>query len=220
MLTELRRYAIEPGHMDAMHVRMHEMLFPMFREHGIPAPRAIWENRDESSTLTWMIDWPSFERRLAAWTSFAPLFAAARRAEGTPEIVTRTTLTMIAPWPGHVPGFTSDGGCEALWLVQPRIGFGAAFMALCEAEIFPRFRDAGASAVSASNLLFGPLPMATVFLSWPDAAARVAGYDAIRQAAMPAALAEALLGDGARFGDRGNWEGLDRATYLPRAQAE
>lgn len=219
MLTELRRYSIEPGHMDAMHVRMHDMLLPMFREHGIPTPRAIWENRDETSTLTWMVDWPSFEQRLAAWTSFAPLFAAARQAEGTPEIVTRTTLTMIATWPGHVPGFAADGGCEALWLVQPRIGFGAAFMGMCDGEIFQRFRDAGVSAVSASNLLFGALPMAAVFLSWADEATRAAGYDAIRQTAMPAALADGLLGDGARFGDRGSWERLDRAPYLPRPQA-
>ncbi|MHA3791108.1 hypothetical protein [Sphingomonas sp. YL-JM2C] len=217
MLTELRRYSIEAGHMDTMHARMRDMLLPMFREHGIPTPRAIWENRGDRSILTWMVDWPSFERRLEAWTSFAPLFAAARQAEGTPEFVTRTTLTMIAPWPGHMPGFGAGGRCEALWLVQPRIGFGAAFATMCETEIFDRFREAGASGISAANLLFGALPMAAILLSWRDEDTRATGFEAIRQAAMPTPLADALLGDGGRFGDRATWELLDRAAYLPRA---
>lgn len=218
MLTELRRYAVEPGKMDLMHARMQTMLLPMFQANGIPTPRAIWDNRDDTSILSWMVDWPDFETRLDAWMRFAPLFVAARQAEGTPEIVTRTTLTVIAPWPESTPGFADGGMCETAWHVQPRIGFGAGFVAACHDGMFDAFRSAGATAVNASNFLFGPLPQAMVLLSWPNAATRAAGMASIAAQTMSPAIAQSLLGDGNLLGQRGQWESLDRAPYLPQWQ--
>lgn len=214
MLTELRRYAVQPGQMDAMHARMHDLLLPMFGEHGIPIPRAIWDTRGETSILSWLVDWPDFETRLNAWTRFAPHFVAARQAEGTPEIVTRTTLTVIAPWSGHSCGFASEGLCETAWHVQPQIGYGAAFTAACQEEAFERFRAAGASAVNACNFLFGPLPQAMVLVTWPDETVRATGLAKIRSQALGLSLAQALTGEGETFADRGAWEDFDRAPYL------
>jgi hypothetical protein len=214
MLIEMRRYATLPGRMDDMHARMSGMLLPLFAEHGIPTPIAIWENRAQTSTMTWMVPWPSFEARQAAWAAFAPIFVAARRAEGTPEFVTRTTLTVIAPWDGDTFGFGANGHCETAWHVQPRIGFGAGFMAACNDDLFARFRAAGAVDVKACNLVFGALPQAMVLLSWPDAAAREQGMATIAAQDLGAVLSEAVLGDGASLGARGEWEALDRAAYL------
>lgn len=216
MLTELRRYAVLPGKMDLMHARMRDMLLPMFEAQAIPTPRAIWDNRDETSILSWMIDWPDFEARQASWARVAPLFVAARQAEGTPEFVTRTALTLIAPWAGDAIGFAGGATCETAWHVQPRIGFGAGFAAACQGGAFDIFRAAGASAVNACNFIFGPLPQAMVLLSWPDAATRSAGMAQLASTAMPPELAEALLGEGGRFGQGGQWEALDRVDYLPR----
>lgn len=215
MLTEMRRYAVLPGQMDKMHARMSDMLLPLFREHGIPKPLSIWENRATTSTLTWMVQWPSFEVRLEAWSRFAPIFAGARQAEGTPEFVTRTTLTVIAPWDQATFGFEGAAdSCETAWHVQPRIGFGASFKAACQTGMFDRFRSAGATKVSGCNLLFGALPQAMVLLRWPDAATRAMGMAALAAQELGPALEHALLGAGTRLGDAGEWELLDRVPYL------
>lgn len=216
MLTELRRYAVQPGMMDAMHARMADMLLPLFAANTIPTPIAIWDNRDATSTLTWMLTWPSFDARQAGWARIAPLFVAARAAEGTPEFVTRTTLTLIAPWPGAAFGFDDQAACETAWHVQPRIGGGAGFVAACQAEAFDRFRAAGATRVDAANLVFGALPQAVVILGWPDAQRRAQGMAQIAAEEMDAALLDALPGEGRTFATRGDWETLDRADYLPR----
>jgi len=215
MLTEMRRYAIKPGCMDQMHARMSGLLMPLFKAHGIPKPLAIWETTEPAPVLTWMVQWSSFEERLDAWTRFAPVFVAARLAEGTPEIVTRTTLTVISPWPDASFGFSAPAtGCETAWHIQPQIGFGAAFMTGCKESAFDRFRAAGAIGVEACNLLFGALPQALVLLRWPDAATRTAGMAQIAELELQNPFPEALVGSGARFGDRGQWERLDRARYL------
>ncbi|MGE4430330.1 MAG: NIPSNAP family protein [Sphingobium sp.] len=219
MLTELRRYHILPGQMDAMHARMEHMLLPMFRDHGIPAPAMMWENREETSIFSWLVEWPDFDRRQAGWASIAPSFAEARRAEGTPEFVTRTDLTLIAPWPGHAlrfdDGAARAGDCETAWHIQPKIGFGASFMNLCEEGLFALFREMGASSVKAASHVFGPLPKATLFIGWPDRNIRAEGMRQLAGHIMPDALAQALLGDGPSLGNRGLWEPLDRAPYLP-----
>ena len=92
MLLELRRYRVLPGRMHDMHARMRDLLLPLFVVHGIPRPISIWENREATSTLSWILPWPSFEARQEAWANFYPIFTAARQAQGTPEFVTRTTL--------------------------------------------------------------------------------------------------------------------------------
>ena len=218
MLIEMRRYEVLPGQMDKMHDRMANMLLPLFREHGIPKPLSIWENRDTTSTLTWMVQWPSFEVRLEAWSRFAPIFVAARQAEGTPEFVTRTTLTVIAPWEHGNFGFDgATGACETAWHVQPRIGFGAGFMAACRQDLFARFMSVGAIQVNGCNLLFGALPQAMVLLRWPDTATRIKGMSALAEQALGPTLQQGLLGAGARLADAGEWEILDRVAYLDLA---
>ncbi len=218
MLIEMRRYAVLPGQMDQMHARMSGMLLPLFRMHGIPRPLCIWENRQTTSVMTWMVEWPSFEVRQEAWARFAPIFIAARHAEATPEFVTRTTLTVIAPWPHASFGFDGDVACcESAWHVQPRIGFGAAFMAACQDGASRIFRDAGALGMNGCNLLFGALPQAFVSLRWPDAATRTTGMAVLSQQELDPRLQEALTGEGTDFTDRGTWELLDRAPYLHSA---
>jgi hypothetical protein len=215
MLIELRRYAVANGQMHKMHERMSAMLLPLFDEHSIPRPIAIWENQEATSTLTWMVQWPSFEIRQDAWARFAPIFAAARRKEGTPEFVSRTTLTVIAPWPESTFEFhRMPPGCETAWHVQPRIGFGIGFMAACRETAFDRFRSAGVTHVNGCNLLFGALPQALVMLSWPNEVTRADGMAALAKEFIGSTLEEMLLGDETTFGRRGEWEDLDRASYL------
>ena len=218
MLTEMRRYSVLPGQMDRMHARMSDMLLPMFREHDIPKPISIWENRTTTSTLTWMVQWSSYDDRLDAWGRIAPVFAAARAAEGTPEIVTRTTLTLISPWPQAAFGFEGDrDSCETAWHVQPQIGFGAKFMAACQESLFDRFKLAGATQVSGCNLLFGALPQAMVLLRWPNRPTRESGMAALAARETGRVLEEAIFGGHAGLIETGKWEMLDRVAYLERA---
>ena len=216
MLIEMRRYSILPGRMDAMHERMSRLLIPLFEEHGMPRPFAIWEDRNGSSILTWLIGWPSFDERQAAWARVVPAFAAARAKQQGEEFVTRTALTLIAPFPGHV--FELDKApsraCETAWHVQPRIGRGAAFAAACESSIFPRLRELGGVAITACNYLFGALPQVAIFVTWPDAETRQVAEEAVRAEEAPGEVSKALLGAGTSFGSSGDWESLDRATYL------
>lgn len=215
MLIEMRRYAVLPGQMDKMHDRMSKMLFPLFVEHGIPKPLAIWENREATSTLTWMVEWPSYEVRLEAWGRFGPIFAAARKAERTPEFVTRTTLTVISPWNGATFGYEATrSSCESVWHVQPRIGFSASLVSACQQSVFDIFRSAGATEAIGCNLLFGALPQAMIMLRWPDAATRAAGMTAIAGHDLGPALEGVILGTGISFADVGEWETLDRVPYL------
>ncbi|CAN5203889.1 hypothetical protein BH10PSE3_BH10PSE3_01600 [soil metagenome] len=214
MLTELRRYAIEPGDMDRMHERMTDLLFPLFREHGLPTPSGIWENRDETSTFTWIVSWPDFETRARTWLRVAPAFAAARLAEGTPEFVTRTTITLLSPLQDAVLGFDDAGACELLWQVHPRVGFGAAFAGALTGEIGAALRGVGATSVKGANLMFGALPQAAVFVGWASPDARTKGLAALRQLPLRDPLDGALIGDGVTIGLAGAWETLDRAPYL------
>jgi hypothetical protein len=215
MLIELRRYAVRAGAMDEMHERMRDMLLPLFREHGVPTPFAMWENRAETSILTWMLEWPSFEARQETWTRFYPVFVAARHAEGGEEFVLRTDLTLIAPWPGRAFAFAGgEGACETAWRVQPRVMFGAAFRAACLDDDFRVLRDAGATAVAACDFIFGPLPQSLLLVSWPDAVTRREGIAEIGRQPIAPNLATAILGEGLSPLDLGRWEALDRASYL------
>jgi hypothetical protein len=212
MLIEMRRYTVEAGAMDRMHERMTDVLFPLFDEHDVPRPKAIWENREDTSTLTWLIEWPNYDVRSAAWAVVGPAFAAVRVQQGTPEFVTRTTLTLIAPWPGSSFAPDRAGSCEAMWHVQPRIGLGAAFTAFCSDTIFSQLQAVGASACAGANLIFGALPQAAILVSWPDPQTRASGLRAISD--IPSAgLPDMVLGSGASLGICGQWETLDRAPY-------
>lgn len=213
MLIELRRYIVLPGRMPDMHARMSAMLLPLFAEHGIPRPRAIWTNEAETSTMTWVVEWPDFETRTAAWARFFPVFVAARQAQGTPEFVTRTILTVLAPWPNAQIGYDPASICESLWHVQPRIGHGAGFAATATQTTFPDFRAAGATSVNAANLVFGALPAGVVLLGWPDPETRERGMAQIAATDL-GALDEALSGNAPTFATRGDWETLDRVPYL------
>ncbi len=195
---------------------MQQMLLPMFEQHGIPLPIAIWEDRDGGSILTWMIEWPSFDARQALWANFYPHFYAAHALEKGEEFVTRTDLTLIAPWSEDSFVFPdAPGACESAWHPQPMIGHGAAFrQAMCgpEADIFA---SVGAIAVIASDLMFGPLPMSMLILSWPDAETRREGIARLKTLPAPQGLAASLgLGQGT-LTDSGLWEEFDRMSYLP-----
>lgn len=214
MLIELRRYIVAPGRMADMHARMASMLLPLFAKHGIPRPRAIWTNEAVTSTMTWLVEWPDFETRAEAWARFFPIFVAERQAQGTAEFVTRTILTVLAPWPGATIGYDPAAACEGLWHFQPRVGFGSSFVTACNEAAFPCFQAAGASSVNAANLVFGALPAGIVLLSWPDVATRNQGMTEIASAKVGLPMAETLTGEGAVFGSRGEWETLDRVSYL------
>ena len=204
--------------MDRMHHRMRHMLLPMFVEHGIPLPIAMWEDRDGGSILTWMIEWPSFDARQALWANFYPHFsvARARELESGEEFVTRTDLTLVSPWPNRLFAFPDlPGACESAWHPQPLIGQAAAFRQALTGADGEIFTAAGAIAVNVCDLVFGPLPMAMVVLSWPDAETRrigMARLQAIPTADHPAVpsgvAADALAGAGL-------WESFDRVAYLP-----
>jgi hypothetical protein len=213
MIIEMRRYAIMPGRMDDMHVRMTEMLLPLFQTHGIPTPLAIWEDRAGTSIFTWLLEWKGFDERQATWAAFRPIWEAARQACGGNEFVTRTDLTLIAPWPGTPLLLDQDAaGCESAWIVQPKVGHGADFRRACLDGGFAAFVDAGASGVTACDFLFGPLPKAMVLASWSDAATRERGLAELGR--HPAPLS--LMGSGTdpKLCDVGRWEKLDRAAYL------
>ena len=213
MILELRRYAVRPGRMPDMHARMRDMLLPMFAANGVPRPIAIWAGDSDwgGAVMSWIVPWESFEVRAATWATFQPLFYAARAAQGGDEFVSRTDLTLIQPWVAAPFGVPDDvpernGACESLWHVQPRIPLGATFLEQSLAAGFPAIRAAGATGISASNLLFGSLPYVAVIVSWPDPATREAGM---------ARLSGALAGHYApEVIETARWETLDRVDYL------
>ncbi len=215
MIIERRRYAIERGRMDLMHERMTQMLLPLFRDHNIPSPVAIWEDREGSSILTWMIEWPGFDDRQARWAAFYPIFYAERAKQDVVEFVTRTDLTLINPWPERPFQFPATAGsCETAWHPEPPIGQGAAFRAAMTGDDVALFFDAGVISISVCDLIFGPLPKAMVILSWPDTVTRGAGMAKLRAAPAPLALARSIGLSGRSVLDHGLWESFDRAAYL------
>lgn len=216
MIIERRRYSVVRGQMDRMHQRMQHMLLPMFAQHGIPLPIAMWEDRDGGSILTWMIEWPSFETRQALWANFYPHFYAARALETGDEFVTRTDLTLIAPWPERPFVFpVGQGICESAWHPQPPIGQGATFRQAMNGPDADIFQAVGALAVQVSDIVFGPLPMAMVIVSWSDAEARNAGMARLERWPVPERLAGTLDLHGSSLTSAGLWEDFDRISYLP-----
>jgi hypothetical protein len=207
MITELRRYSVQAGHMHSMHTRMRTVLLPLFREHGVPPPLAIWEtDRPEAAMMTWLLRWPSLEVRNATWAGFRPVWEAAKRRDGGEEFVTRTDLTLIDPWPAHSLSFAAAGAaCESAWLVQPRVGLGAAFRSACMETRFPAFRNLGAVGIVPCDFMFGPLPQSFVLVSWPDAQVREQGMARIQTDARDRNTD--LVAPGA-------WIPLNRADYL------
>ncbi|KKC24026.1 hypothetical protein WP12_21550 [Sphingomonas sp. SRS2] len=196
--------------MPDMHERMNDVLIPLFAEHGLPRPLAIWEGRSPASgdVMTWVMPWGSFDERAAAWAHFRPLFYAARVAHGGDEFVTCTDLTLIQPWPDHIlaPASGRGSSCETLWHVQPRIPLAADFITGCDEHGFATFRELGASAVSAFDLMFGPLPYAMVLASWPNRDVRDRAMDQL-----PALMENAFPRHAI---EQNRWEMLDRAPYL------
>lgn len=214
MIIERRRYSVERGRMDEMHDRMSDLLLPLFRLHNIPSPIAIWEDRDGTSILTWLIEWPSWDDRQARWAAFYPHFYTARAKQDIREFVTRTDLTLINPWSEHPITFPGTAkACETGWHPEPMIGKGAAFRTAMTGDDIRLFRDAGVSSISVSDLIFGPLPKAMVILSWPDEETRAGGIAQLASAKVPNPLADSL-GLPNNILDHGLWEQLDRAPYL------
>jgi hypothetical protein len=215
MIIELRRYSILPGRIADMHTRMREVLLPMFAEHGIPRPFAIWDSvePDGSSMLSWMLNWESYERRNAAWATFKPLFGKVRQARGGDEFVSCTDLTLIEAWPSLELRFPSgDIACEAAWHVQPRIGHQPGFRDACNNKVFGLFQELGASSVTACDPAFGALPQSIVYTSWPSQAKRDHGLQHIASAAFAQDLKAAI--GGSEFRAASVWQSLDRAPYL------
>ena len=215
MLFELRRYSILPGRIHLMHERMRETLLPMFAEHGIPRPFAIWDSvqPDGSGLLSWMLPWESYEQRAAAWDHFKPLFTKVRLAKGGEEFVTRTDLTLIDPWPTTPLVFpTGITACESGWLVHPRIGHALGFRNACLESLFPSLREIGATATLGFDFQFGSLPKTMLLMSWPDTSSRQRGVEWIRHTAASPEIA-AALGAG-ELGLIGSWHQLERAPYL------
>jgi len=216
LIVERRRYSIARGQMDRMHHRMQQMLLPMFAQHGIPLPIAIWEDRDGSSLLTWLIEWPSFDARQALWANFYPHFYAARALETGEEFVTRTDLTLVAPWPDRAFAFpAAQDACESAWHPQLPIGQGAAFRQALSGAATDIFADAGAIGVNVCDLVFGPLPAAMIIVSWPDANVRREGMVRLAAMPVPSSLAAALGHSEGALTSCGLWEEFDRMDYLP-----
>lgn len=215
MLVELRRYSILPGRIDRMHTRMREVLLPMFAEHGIPRPFAIWDSvqPDGSGLLSWMLRWESFEHRRAAWDHFKPLFTKVRLAQGGEEFVTRTDLTLVEEWPTAPFAFPVGAQAgETGWLAHPFIGQQLGFRNSCLEGLFPWLRDNGATATAGFDFLFGSLPKAMVLVSWPDAATRERGAQLMAESIAAPAMSTAI-GAG-KLGNTGAWHRLQRAPYL------
>jgi hypothetical protein len=216
MIVEMRRYTIRSGCMRDMHARMKDVLIPLFQEHGMPNPLAIWQTHTPADKLvmTWMLNWPSYEERRSSWLRFRPIWEAAKRARSAEEFVTRTDLTLIEAWPSHPLSFPPGADvCEAAWAVQPRVGFGGAFRTACLELEFENFAAAGASSVVACDYLFGPLPQSLILLSWADSRSRAEGIDRLSQRPLTPSMA-AAIGAESSIVASGSWERIDRASYL------
>ena len=216
MLTELRRYTCQSGRMRDMHSRMRDILLPMFKLHGVPRPLAIWETQSPNGDgiLTWMLNWPGFDVRAATWAAFRPFWEAVKKERGEAEFVTRTDLSLIFTWPTTPLSFAKGGDiCEALWVVQPRVGYGAAFRAAFFDTHLPILSAAGATNVIVSDYLLGPLPQSLALVTWPDPASRTRGMAHIAERSLQAVGLYTASYDRNITGP-GSWEILDRATYL------
>jgi hypothetical protein len=215
MVIELRRYSVVKGRMPDMHLRMRDMLMPLFEQHGVPRPTAAWESSPDSSAsvFTWIVRWPSYEVRRSTWIQFRPVWEAARAARGGDEFVTRTDLTLMEPWPAHDLEFPARvGACEELWLAQPRVGFGAAFRKNCLDTQFKLFENFGAISTAACDLVFGTLPQVLILITWPSEAVR---SHAMAHLARPTESPDIAQAVGASIiTENGVWEPLDRVPYL------
>lgn len=204
--------------MAEMHERMRDVLLPMFHEHQVPIPFAIWDTQEPGGTslLTWMLTWEDYDHRQSTWARFKPLFEVERRARTADEFVTQTDLTLIEPWPSLSLTFPAGpDACEVAWHVQTRIGHTLAFRAACLDTNFAMFTDCGATSVVASDLVFGPLPRSFLLVSWPDKSSRDKGMDVIAGIKAAPEISAAVGAENDITGS-GIWQRLDRAPYLDR----
>jgi len=202
--------------MDRMHARMRDVLLPLFRQHGVPEPFAIWStDQPEACVMTWMLKWPGLSERNATWAGFRPVWESAKKARGGQEFVTRTDLTLVDAWADATLAFPAGANvCESSWVVQPKVGLGAAFRAASLAGRCRAFIGRGALNVAASDFMFGPLPQSLVILSWADDSSRDLGVSILQES-----LGDGIAGEDlelrSTLATPGIWLPLTRASYLP-----
>ncbi len=220
MLYELRIYRIAAGWMDAMHERMGALVFPLFRELGMPHPVGAWEATAGPALprFVWMIAWHDFAAREKAWSAFAPRWQKIRGTGASVQFVTSIDVALVTAWPEIevMPGCIMGAGVDELWLQRIAVTQGPQARASFLAADRIVLNERGSTLRIAFDFVSGAeLPRIGMLMSWPDAAARSAGMDAY---AASSAIAGQRRKDREAFGAP-IFEAADRFLLSPKDYA-
>ena len=220
MLYELRIYRIAAGWMDAMHERMGALVFPLFRELGMPHPIGAWEATAGPALprFVWMIAWRDFAAREKAWSAFAPRWQKIRGTGASVQFVTSIDVALVTAWPEIevMPGCIMGTGLDELWLQRIAVTQGPQARASFLTADRIVLNERGSTLRIAFDFVSGAeLPRIGMLMSWPDAAARNAAMDAY---AASSAIAGQRRKDREAFGAP-IFEAADRFLLSPKDYA-
>jgi len=220
MLYELRIYRIAAGWMGAMHERMGAVVFPLFRELGMPHPIGAWEATAGPALprYIWMIAWPDFATREQAWAGFAPRWQKVRGTTTSVQFVTSIDVSLVTAWPEIAvpPRSIMGAGVDELWLQRIAVTQGPAARASFLAADRKVLGEAGAMMKIGFDLVSGSeLPRIGALMSWAGAQARAAGIE--RYETSPA-IADQRRQDMSAFGAP-VFEATDRFLLAPQGYA-
>ncbi len=172
MIFELRRYALAPNAMPAMHHRMEDELLPMFPRHGFHNLVGAWEGISGPGTpvYIWMLAWTDYQARADAWRSFHSEWSQKRSLERATAFNRGAHVTMIEPWENAAFDFSeSAAAVDELWLLHLSMQPDRSSKAETFEKETAALKVAGASLFGGFDVVFGSIPQAALFLSWPDA---------------------------------------------------
>lgn len=178
MLYELRHYAIPPGRMTDIALRMLADVPPLFLHHGMRAVAhwSIIAGADLPSFL-YVLEWRDAAEREAGWQSFYddPRWWEIRaRTNGRSELVESYGLWLMKPNPTWSPPFpplqrAAPGEIHEIALHHVAIGQNAAIADHIEQHIMPSVARAGGRVLAVLDMIAGPrVPAVAIVVAWPD----------------------------------------------------
>ena len=204
-IYELRRYEVAPGRMGDLHVRMRDIVPPLFARNGLPKPTAIWETfaGPGSPGYIYLLHWPDMRAREVAFDrQYADTDRPTTRNVDGQEITPRIHLAFLRPaecWADvREPASAQPvGGVHEMVihrLANQRLGEAQAALATVD---LPFLKSRGARVLGVMETWVGlQRPGLVSILAWPDLATRDAALAAhlVHPAAIAARAAEVAKG--------------------------
>ncbi|MES2978815.1 MAG: NIPSNAP family protein [Pseudomonadota bacterium] len=178
---ELRLYSVESGRMPEMLARLHGPLKQLFARHGVTViDHGVATAGPSCPTFVYLMKWPSWQEREAAWAGFYadPEWHRVRAETNRgSELVERFELHLLRESVGwHTPG--PETTCYELLVSQCKIGASGAAHHMVREQLPTRLAERGAVLLGAFEFITGvDLPRFAFWLGWKDRAERDAGID-------------------------------------------